>query len=83
MVITANVHVSGLIRGLGENGGKYSGGEIVTAGRGCGGGRSMGVLFVALYNNTTTQGVLVFDLLVCGFTILTLISALRIDSAEF
>jgi hypothetical protein len=48
MVIAANSHVNGLIRGLEENGGKNCVGELVTAGRGCGGDRSVGVLFVAL-----------------------------------
>jgi len=62
MVITANIHVNRFIRWLEENRGKFSGGETVTAARGYGGGRSMGVLFVASCSSTT-QGILVFDIL--------------------
>lgn len=47
MVITANIQVNRFIRWLEENRGKFSGGETATTARGYGGGRSMGVLFVA------------------------------------
>jgi hypothetical protein len=61
MVITSNIRVNRFIRWLEENRGKFPGGESVTAARGYGGGRSMGVLFVAsLYFSHTGNSRLTF-----------------------